>query len=66
VRYLVHGGGSGRFYDLGRCPAGYPRRVRARKDHGFVYLAVRPDRLDGWSVTVDGRRTDHFALRADG
>ncbi|HET7857232.1 MAG TPA: metallophosphoesterase [Gaiellaceae bacterium] len=66
VRYVVHGGGSGRFYDPQRCPAGYPRRLRARREQGFLYLVARPDRLDGWSVVVDGRRSDHFTFRADG
>lgn len=66
VRYVVHGGGGGRFYEPQRCPAGYPRRLRAREEQGFLFLVARPDRLDGWSVNVEGRRTDHFALRADG
>ena len=66
VRYVVHGGGGGRFYAPQACPAGYPRRLRARTDWGFLYLVVRPDRLDGWSVTTDGRRTDHFRLRSGG
>ncbi|HEY8192287.1 MAG TPA: metallophosphoesterase [Gaiellaceae bacterium] len=66
VRYVVHGGGSPYSYALKPCPAGYPRRVKARRDQGFLYLVVRGDRLDGWSVRVDGRRVDHFAFRADG
>jgi hypothetical protein len=63
VRYLVHGGGGRRLYALRSCPAGYPRRLRARAEHGFLYLVVRPSRLDGYSVTPSGRRTDHFAFR---
>jgi 3',5'-cyclic AMP phosphodiesterase CpdA len=62
VRYVVHGGGNPRLYPLKRCPAGYPRRVRAALERGFVYLVVRPRRLDGWAVTQAGRRTDHFVL----
>ena len=66
VRYVVHGGGGGRFYQPQACPAGYPRRLRARTDWGFLYLVVRPDRLDGWSVTTEGRHTDHFTFRLGG
>jgi tartrate-resistant acid phosphatase type 5 len=64
VRYVVHGGGSPtKLYGLRQCPAGYPRRLAARVEHGFVYLVVRPNRLDGYAVTPSGRRTDHFTLR---
>jgi acid phosphatase len=66
VRYVVHGGGGNRFYEPRACPPGYPRRLRARREFGFLYLVVRANRLDGWSVRADGRRTDHFALTADG
>ena len=66
VRYVVHGGANGNFYDLAPCPGGYPRRLRARTEHGFLYLVVRQDRLDGWSVTSGGRRSDHFVFRAGG
>jgi 3',5'-cyclic AMP phosphodiesterase CpdA len=62
VRYVVHGAGSAFFYPLATCPPGYPRRIRARREQGFLYLAVRPDRLEGWAVRVDGRRTDHFVI----
>ena len=67
VRYVVHGGGSPtKLYRLEACPDGYPRRLRARPEHGFLYLRVRGDRLDGWSVRLDGTRTDHFRVPADG
>jgi 3',5'-cyclic AMP phosphodiesterase CpdA len=62
VRYIVHGGGSSNLYELKTCPAGYPRRLRARTEHGFLYVVVRPARLDGYAVTASGRKTDHFAL----
>jgi 3',5'-cyclic AMP phosphodiesterase CpdA len=62
VRYVVHGGGGPRLYDLERCPSGYPRRAAARKEHGFVYLVIRGNRLSGWAVTAQGRRTDRFAF----
>ena len=63
VTYVVHGGGSGRFYAPVRCPAGYPPRARAKREWGFLYLVARAERLDGYAVSVAGRRTDHFALR---
>jgi 3',5'-cyclic AMP phosphodiesterase CpdA len=63
VRYVVHGGGGARLYALNACPAGYPRRLAARAERGFLYLVVRPGRLDGYAVTLSGRRTDHFAFR---
>ena len=66
VRYVVHGGGGAAVYDPQVCPAGYPRRLRARKENGFLYLVARANRLDGWSVTTTGLRTDHFTFRADG
>jgi 3',5'-cyclic AMP phosphodiesterase CpdA len=62
VRYLVHGGGGRRLYDVGSCPASYPRRMAARKEHGFLYLVIRGNKLNGWAVTTQGRRTDRFAF----
>jgi 3',5'-cyclic AMP phosphodiesterase CpdA len=64
VRYVIHGGGnSTNLYGLATCPSGFPRRAAARTEHGFLYLVIRGNRLDGWAVTVTGRRTDHFAFR---
>jgi 3',5'-cyclic AMP phosphodiesterase CpdA len=63
VRHVVHGGGNSNLYPLDACPAGYPRRVRALREHGFVYLAIRANRLDGWAVWPNGRRRDHFTVR---
>jgi 3',5'-cyclic AMP phosphodiesterase CpdA len=62
VRYVLHGGGNPRLYPLTRCPAGYPRRLRAARAQGFLYLVVRGGRLDGYAVTPAGRRTDHFVI----
>ena len=62
VRYVVHGGGGQRLYDLRSCPSGYPRRTAAREQHGFVYLVIRGNRLNGWAVTPQGRRSDRFAF----
>jgi 3',5'-cyclic AMP phosphodiesterase CpdA len=66
VRYVVHGGGGARLYPLKRCPPGLPRRARGRVEHGFLYLVVRPGRLDGFAVTSSGRRTDHFRVAPGG
>jgi 3',5'-cyclic AMP phosphodiesterase CpdA len=66
VRYVVHGGGGRRLYPVEPCPAGYPRRLRARTEHGFLYLVARRDRLDGWSVAPGGRRTDRFTIPPSG
>jgi 3',5'-cyclic AMP phosphodiesterase CpdA len=64
VRYVIHGGGSPtRLYRLGPCPPGHPRRLAARMEHGFLYFVIRGSRLDGYSITPLGRRTDHFVFR---
>jgi calcineurin-like phosphoesterase family protein len=62
VRYIVHGGGGRRLYRLNDCPSSYPRRLVAREEHGFLYLVVRGNRLSGWAVNIEGRRTDAFAF----
>jgi Calcineurin-like phosphoesterase len=62
VRYVVHGGGGRGLYDLKSCPSSYPPRMFARKEHGFLYLVIRGNRLTGWAVTPQGRRTDRFTF----
>jgi hypothetical protein len=62
VRYLVHGGGGRRLYDVTTCPAGYPRRLAAREEFGFLYLLIRGNRLTGWAVTPQGLYTDRFSF----
>jgi len=63
VRYVIHGGGSPtKLYRLGPCPPGHPRQLARRVEHGFLYLVLRPSRLDGYAITPSGRRTDHFAF----
>ncbi|HEX7256139.1 MAG TPA: metallophosphoesterase [Gaiellaceae bacterium] len=62
VRYVVHGGAGPNLYAPASCPAGYPRRLRALREHGFLYLSIRGGRLDGWAVWPDGRRRDHFVV----
>ena len=67
VRYVVHGGGSPtNLYALRRCPRGLPPQRARRVEHGFLYVVVRGNRLDGFAVTPAGRRTDHFAFQAGG
>lgn len=62
VTYVVHGGGVGSYYAVRPCPRGYPRRIRARREHGWLYVTFTPERAVGWTVNVSGRRTDRFAL----
>lgn len=62
VTYVVHGGGVGAYYPIKRCPRGYPRRVRGRREHGWLYLTFTPERAVGWAVNVSGRRTDRFTV----
>jgi 3',5'-cyclic AMP phosphodiesterase CpdA len=62
VRYVVHGGANPNVYPIESCPAGYPRRARALRERGFLYLVIRPGRIDGWAVRTDGRRRDHFVV----
>jgi 3',5'-cyclic AMP phosphodiesterase CpdA len=62
VRYVVHGGGNRTLYPLRPCPSSYPRRQKARREHGFLYFVIQSNRIDGYSVTPAGRRTDHFVV----
>jgi 3',5'-cyclic AMP phosphodiesterase CpdA len=62
VTYVVHGGGAGSFYPITACPAGYPRRIRARREHGWLYLVFTDTRMTGWTVNMSGRRTDGFTV----
>lgn len=62
VTYVVHGGGVGSYYPVEPCPSGYPRRVRARREHGWLYVTFTPERAVGWAVNVSGRRTDRFVV----
>jgi predicted phosphodiesterase len=63
VTYVVHGGGAAGLYPLHGCPSSYPRRVRARYEHGFLYVSVGPDSLDVSAVDTRGRVTDRFSLQ---
>jgi 3',5'-cyclic AMP phosphodiesterase CpdA len=66
VTYVVHGGGAAGLYPLTRCPSAYPRRARARVEHGFLYVAATAERLDGYAVNTRGRVTDRFSLQPEG
>ena len=63
VTYVVHGGGAGAFYPVTACPSGYPRRIRARREHGWLYLVFTNARMVGWTVNMSGRRTDRFTVQ---
>jgi 3',5'-cyclic AMP phosphodiesterase CpdA len=62
VRYVVHGGGGTRLYPLERCPARYPRRLRGRKVHGWVYLRATGSSLSVRAVGPAGRVWDRFTI----
>jgi 3',5'-cyclic AMP phosphodiesterase CpdA len=62
VTYVVHGGGAAGLYRLHGCPSSYPPRVRARYEHGFLYVSATEDRLDVSAVDLRGRVSDHFSL----
>ena len=62
IAYVVHGGGGAVLYRLRACPNPYPTRVRARYQHGFLYVSVTPGRLNGYAVDMRGRITDRFTL----
>lgn len=62
VTYIVHGAGVGSYYPVKACPRGYPRRVRARREHGWLYLVFTRERAVGWTVNVSRRRTDRFTV----
>ena len=62
VMYVIHGGGAGAFYPIAACPSGYPRRIRARREHGWLYLVFSETRMVGWTVNMSGRRTDRFTV----
>jgi len=62
VTYVVHGGGGARLYRLRGCPSSYPRRVRARYEHGFLFVSLGSERLNVSAVDLRGRVTDRFSL----
>jgi hypothetical protein len=64
VTYVVHGGGGAGLYQLRRCPPSYPTRLRARLEHGFLYITANADLLTGSAIDSRGRVTDRFTLRS--
>ncbi|HMJ00380.1 MAG TPA: metallophosphoesterase [Gaiellaceae bacterium] len=63
VTYVVDGGGGAHLYRLQQCPTDYPVRTRARVEHGFLYVTVTPDWLNGYALNKRGRVTDRFSLQ---
>ena len=63
VTYVVHGGGGAGLYWLKDCPSSYPARVRARREHGFLYVVGDADVLSVTAVNLRGRATDRFMLK---
>ncbi len=62
VTYVVHGGGGARLYPLTSCPRGFPRRVAARKAHGWLYLYATADALRVRAVGRWGGIHDDFLI----
>jgi hypothetical protein len=63
VTYVVDGGGGAPLYSLRPCPRGYPRRVAARSEHGFLYVQASRAALSVTAVGLDGRPLDRFSIR---
>ena len=59
--YVV--GGSGVAAASGRCPAGAPRRVRAKAVRSFVHLTVAGGVVRGRALDAAGRTIDRFVVR---
>ena len=62
VTYVVDGGGAAGLYRMHGCPSSYPPRVRARYEHGFLYVTATDERLDVSAVNLGGQVSDHVAL----
>lgn len=65
VTYVVHGAAAERTYELSRCPFGYPQRLAASTERGFLYLNVDGVRLEATAVSSDGVPLDRFVLIED-
>jgi hypothetical protein len=62
VTYVVHGGGGAGLYPPLPCPRSYPRRLKARFEHGFVSVSIGPDDLAVSAVDLRGRVSDRISL----
>jgi hypothetical protein len=62
VRYVVHGGGGAGLYPLQPCPDSFPRRVEARKRHGWLYLQAEAGSLRVRAVSRQGEILDGFRI----
>ena len=54
VTYVVHGGGGAELYPLEPCPGWFPRRVEARKIHGWLDLRATEGSLRVRAVSREG------------
>lgn len=63
VNYLVHGGGGAPLYGLRACPRWYPRRVVARRRHGFLHVTTSSSALVVRQIGFDGRIGDRVTIR---
>ena len=62
VTYVVNGGGGAGLYPLQECPESFPRRVEARKRHGWLYLRADRDSLRVRAIGRSGDVLDGFRL----
>jgi 3',5'-cyclic AMP phosphodiesterase CpdA len=62
VTYVVHGGGGAGLYPLQKCPDWFPRRVKARKERGWLYLRADADSLRVRAVSRWGGIQDRFRV----
>jgi hypothetical protein len=62
VRYIVHGGGNSRLYEIENCPAGYPTRRFARALRGFLIIRAGEERLRVFSVNLRRRIVDRVSF----
>ena len=62
VTYVVHGGGGAGLYPLRKCPESFPRRLEARKKHGWLYLHADTDSLRVRAIGRWGGVQDGFEL----
>jgi 3',5'-cyclic AMP phosphodiesterase CpdA len=62
VTYVVHGGGGAELYSLRRCPSSFPRRSRALRTHGWLYLRASASSLRVRAIGPGGGVKDVFDI----